>query len=142
MKEQPVNMWIWIKETNSHNQHSYIALDDLSLEFVLEIWVLSIILCVIWFCFIFFLFDWKPLRGLIFISLWSMILWDHSIRKISRPCSQIPIEGVPCWKYPNNCGRVQKKKMQLFKKFTWNYLRKFTLYVKTKLTSCLKYLFE
>ena len=37
VKEQLVNVWIWIKKTKSHNQHSDIVLDDLSLEFFLEI---------------------------------------------------------------------------------------------------------
>ena len=49
--------WIWIKKTKSHNQHSDVALDDLSLQFFLEI--LSAIcntLChnfFFFFCFIF-----------------------------------------------------------------------------------------
>ena len=92
VKEQLVNVRIWVKKTKSHNQHSDVALDDLSLEFFLEI---SSAICNT-FCHTFFLlhffllFDWEPLRGFIFTSLWSLILWDHSIRKMSTPAHKFP----------------------------------------------------
>lgn len=95
VKEQLVNVWIWIKKTKSHNQHSDIALDDLSLEFFLEISsAICNTLCHTFFFFFWFhffsLFDWELLRGFIFTSLWSLILWDHSIRKMSTPAHKSP----------------------------------------------------
>lgn len=135
-----MNVWIWIEETNSQNQHLDVVLDGLSLKFFFRnLWGLSYnTLCHTFFCFIFFLFDWKPLRGFILILLWSLILWDHSIRKISTPCTQIPVK-CPIGNTQRILGRYGKE-TTLYLQSTWNYLTKLILYVKTIFTLSLKYL--